>query len=86
MSTVFFCFFKEEEAMSRVVAAIMCLTLMLGGCAGMTNTEQRVLSGGSIGAGSGLLLGGLPGAVIGGGMGAFGGYMYDKHQTSEGKP
>jgi hypothetical protein len=81
-----FSFFKGEEAMTRAVAAIMCLTLMLGGCAGMSNTEQRVLSGGSIGAGSGLLLGGLPGAVIGGGVGAFGGYMYDKHQTSEAKP
>jgi osmotically inducible lipoprotein OsmB len=64
----------------------LCLTLLLGGCAGMSNTEQRVLSGGSIGAGSGLLLGGLPGAVVGGGAGALGGYLYDKHQESEGKP
>ena len=36
--------------MSRGIAAVLCLTLLLGGCAGMSNTEQRVLSGGSIGA------------------------------------
>ena len=72
--------------MSKNIAAILCLTLLLGGCAGMSNTEQRVLSGGSIGAGSGLLLGGVPGALVGGGAGALGGYLYDKHQESEGKP
>jgi hypothetical protein len=72
--------------MSRGIAAIFCLTLLLGGCAGMSNAEQRVLSGGSIGAGSGLLLGGLPGAIVGGGAGALSGYLYDKHQESEGKP
>jgi osmotically inducible lipoprotein OsmB len=72
--------------MSRGIAAILCLMLLLGGCAGMSNTEQRVLSGGSIGAGSGLLLGGLPGAIVGGGAGALGGYLYDQHQESENKP
>jgi osmotically inducible lipoprotein OsmB len=72
--------------MFRGIAAILCLTLLLSGCAGMSNTEQRVLSGGSIGAGSGLLLGGLPGAIVGGGAGALGGYLYDSHQESEGKP
>ena len=72
--------------MVRGIILIVCLTLLLGGCAGMSNTEQRVLSGGSIGAGGGLLLGGLPGAIVGGGAGALGGYLYDKHQESEGKP
>ena len=32
--------------MSRGIAVILCMTLLLGGCAGMSNTEQRVLSGG----------------------------------------
>jgi osmotically inducible lipoprotein OsmB len=73
-----------EGPMSKGIAAILCLTLLSGGCAGMSNTEQRVLSGGSIGAGSGLLLFGLPGAIVGGGAGALGGYLYDKE--SEGKP
>ena len=72
--------------MSRVVAAVLCLALLVGGCAGMSNTEQRVLSGGTIGAGGGLLLGGLPGAIVGGGAGALGGYLYDQHQDSQGKP
>ena len=72
--------------MFRGIALILCMTSLLCGCAGMSNTEQRVLSGGTIGASSGLLLGGLPGAVVGGGAGALGGYFYDKHQESEGKP
>ena len=71
--------------MSRGIAVILCMTLLLGGCAGMSNTEQRVLSGGSIGASSGLLLGGLPGAIVGGGAWALGGYLYDQHQESDGK-
>ncbi len=72
--------------MVRGITVILCMTFLIGGCAGMSNTEQRVLSGGSIGASSGLLLGGLPGAIVGGGAGAVGGYLYDKHQESDGKP
>ena len=72
--------------MSRGLAAIMCMVLLVGGCAGMSNSEQRVLSGGVIGAGGGLLLGGVPGAIVGAGAGAVGGYVYDKHEKSEGNP
>ena len=72
--------------MSKVIAAILGVVLLLGSCAGMSNSEQRVLSGGAIGASGGLLLGGFPGAIVGGGAGALGGYMYDNHQKSEGKP
>jgi osmotically inducible lipoprotein OsmB len=72
--------------MVRGISVILCIVLLLSGCAGMSNTEQRVLSGGSIGAGSGLLLGGLPGALVGGGAGALGGYLYDQHRESEDKP
>lgn len=61
-------------------------TLLLGGCSGMSNTHQRALSGGAIGAGTGLLIGGPVGAIVGGGVGAAGGYAYDQHQKSEGKP
>lgn len=72
--------------MSRGIAALTCLVLLVGGCAGMSNSEQRVLSGGVIGAGGGLLLGGVPGAVLGAGAGAAGGYIYDKHEKSQGNP
>ena len=72
--------------MSRGISLLLIMMLMVGGCSGMSYTEQRVLSGGAIGASGGLLLGGLPGAVVGGGAGAVGGYVYDQHQKSEGKP
>jgi len=52
----------------------------------MSNKEQRMLSGAAMGAGTGLLVGGPVGAIVGGGVGAGGGYAYDQHQKSEGKP
>jgi len=51
------------------------------GCSGMTQTQQKTLSGAGIGAGSGAVLGivtgGSPavGAVVGGGVGAVTGYI-----------
>jgi len=61
----------------------------VGGCSGMSSTQQRVLSGGAIGAGSGALIGwaaGSPaaGAAIGAGAGALGGFLYDQYQKSRG--
>jgi hypothetical protein len=52
----------------------------------MSNKEQRMLSGSVMGAGTGLLIGGPVGAIVGGGIGAGGGYAYNQHQKSEGKP
>ena len=53
----------------------------------MTPTEQRVLSGGAIGAGSGVVIGALAGppaigAAAGAGAGALGGLVYDQVQKS----
>lgn len=68
-------------------AAAIAGVLVLGGCAGMSPTEQRVLSGGAIGAGAGALLGGVTGgspttgAILGGALGAGGGYLYDRHRS-----
>ena len=58
--------------MKKVVILIVVLSVALGGCSGMSSTQQRVLSGGAIGASSGALIGwaaGSPaaGAAIGGG-------------------
>jgi osmotically inducible lipoprotein OsmB len=69
------------------LAAGLLAILVLGGCSGMSTTEQRVLSGGAIGAGVGVgatvLTGGCIacGAVVGGAAGAAGGYIYDKTQS-----
>jgi hypothetical protein len=66
-----------------LVAALM---FIVAGCAGMTPTEQRMLSGGAIGAGTGAAIGGLTGgdagagAAIGGAAGVIGGAIVDQHE------
>lgn len=72
--------------MPKVIALLVIMALLFGGCSSMSNKEQRMLSGGAAGAGTGLLIGGPVGAIVGGGIGAAGGYAYDQHQKSEGKP
>jgi uncharacterized membrane protein len=76
----------KKAAMVLVVAA-----LGLGGCANMSATQQRVLSGGAIGVSSGTLIGlaaGSPaaGAAIGGGAGLLTGYLYDQYRKYNGRP
>jgi uncharacterized membrane protein len=72
-----------------LVASFVALALAAGslatGCAGMSRTEQRALSGGAIGAATGALIGGIyghpgTGAAIGGATGAAGGYLYEKNE------
>lgn len=77
--------------MKRVLAMVVVAALILGGCTGMNYTQQRVLSGGAIGAGSGALIGwaaGNPavGAAVGGGVGLLGGLLYDQYEKSQGRP
>jgi len=68
-------------------ARILVMTAALAGltaCTGMTNTQQRTLSGAAIGTGVGAVGGAVTGgcitcgAVIGGAAGAAGGYIYDQ--------
>ena len=77
--------------MKKTVILIVVLALALGGCSGMSSTQQRMLSGGAMGASSGALIGwaaGSPaaGAAIGGGAGVLGGFLYDQYQKSRGNP
>lgn len=72
-------------------AAVAALALVLTGCAGMTNTQQRVLSGGAIGAGAGAAIGAIAGgpaagAAIGGAAGVVGGVLVDQYEKSRGRP
>ena len=76
--------------MVKMVILVMVSVLLLGGCSGMSNTEQRILSGTAIGAGGGTLIGWaaggpLVGAAVGAGAGAVGGVLYDQYQKSRGK-
>ena len=67
-----------------VLALAMSSALLASACAGMNNTEQRVVSGAAIGAGAGALVGAVTplsigaGALIGAGAGAAGGYIVDQ--------
>jgi len=75
--------------MKKAVILILVVAMALGGCSGMSSTQQRVLSGGAIGAGSGALIGwaaGSPaaGAAIGAGVGALGGFLYDQYEKHRG--
>jgi uncharacterized membrane protein len=81
---------QEKMLMKKAIVLIVVLALALGGCSGMSATQQRVLSGGAIGASSGALIGwaaGSPavGAAIGGGVGMLGGLIYDQYQRSRGQ-
>lgn len=80
----------REAPMSRLIL-VLCIAapcLLAGGCAGMSDTEQRTLSGGAIGAGAGAVIGAIAGstplgAAIGGAAGLAGGYIWDQHKQSE---
>jgi uncharacterized membrane protein len=76
--------------MKKILVLMLVVTFMLTSCAGMSTTEQRVLSGGAVGAGGGALVGwaaGNPavGAAVGAGAGAVGGLIYDQYQKSRGE-
>lgn len=69
---------------------ILALVAVLGagGCANMTATQQRTLSGGAIGAAGGAAIGAIAGnagmgALIGAGAGAAGGYLYDAYENEK---
>lgn len=60
----------------------------LTGCAGMTDTQQRTVTGGLGGAAAGAAIGAMAGnagmgAAIGAGVGTLGGFLYGKHKESE---
>ena len=59
---------------TKITALILCVTLILSGCASMNNTTKGGLLGGGGGAAAGAIIGGLigkgKGAAIGAGIGA----------------
>jgi osmotically inducible lipoprotein OsmB len=76
--------------MKKLLIVALVAILLVAGCTGMSTTQQRVLSGGAIGASGGALIGwaaGNPavGAAVGGGAGALGGFIYDRYEKSQGR-
>lgn len=74
-----------------LVAVALAGALALTGCSNMNDTQQRVLSGGAIGAGAGAAIGALTGGsalaggLIGAGGGAGLGWLYDQDQKNGGR-
>ena len=74
----------------RNLVLACCLVIGHTGCANMSSGEQRTLSGAGIGAAAGALVGELAvgrpmaGAALGAAVGGAGGYLYDRHEKSEG--
>ena len=69
---------------------LLVMGLAFAGCAGMSRTQQRTLSGGAMVAAGGAVIGAITGnagldAAIGGAAGATGGYVYGKHKEAEQK-
>ncbi len=70
--------------MTKTLVAVPLAAILLMGCSGMSNTEQKMLSGGAIGAAAGAgitaIAGGNPiwGAVGGAAVGTAGGYLMSK--------
>lgn len=78
------------KSIAKLLAVFMLAGLM-SGCAGMSYTEQRMLSGGAIGAGAGAAVGalsggsGTTGAIIGGAAGVVGGVIVDQIEKERGR-
>ncbi len=69
------------------IILVSILAVGVGACSNMSNREQRLLSGGAIGAASGAAIGGLAGgsavggAILGGAAGTAAGYLYDRSKN-----
>lgn len=71
---------------AKLIMALVAFSL--SGCAGMSDTEQRTLSGAAIGGIGGTAIGAIAGnaglgAAIGVVAGGAGGYIYDRHKKTE---
>ena len=70
--------------MTRNLLAVPLVVVAMLGCSGMSNTQQKMLSGGAIGAAAGAAIvaiaGGNPiwGAIGGAAVGTAGGYLMSK--------
>ena len=71
-----------------ILVGLIVIIIASAGCAGMTETQQRTLSGGAAGAAGGALIGEIAGnaglgAAIGAGTGLVGGFLYGQHEESK---
>jgi hypothetical protein len=72
---------------SRPLVPMMLTALCMTGCAGLSDTQQRTMTGSMGGAAGGAVIGAIAGnaglgALIGAGAGALGGFAYGKHKEA----
>lgn len=76
---------------NKMIVSSVLLTLVLGGCANMTETQKGTAKGAAIGAGAGAVVGAVAGkgkgaaigAVVGAGVGAVAGNVWTKRQQEQ---
>jgi len=80
---------SEESTMRNLAIGFVVVALIaVGGCAGMSDTQQRTLTGGAAGAAGGAVIGAIAGnaglgAAIGAGTGLLGGYLYGQYEDGK---
>ncbi len=79
---------SEDSKKKLTIVLFIVISLAFLGCAGMSDTEQRTLSGNAMGAAAGTVVGAIAGnagwgAAIGAATGAAGGYLYDRNQKAK---
>jgi hypothetical protein len=72
----------------QAIVVVLVMILAVWGCAGMTDTQQRTVSGAAIGAAAGTAIGAISGsagwgAAIGAAAGGAGGFIYGRHEESK---
>ena len=77
---------ETTMATKRMTAVVLAVTL--AGCAGMTETEQRLVTGTAGGTAAGAAIGAIAGnaalgAGIGAGAGLAGSFLWDRHKQAE---
>jgi hypothetical protein len=75
---------SDEMKWTRMFFCALAAVMALAGCANLSTTEQRTLTGAAIGGtAAGVISGEWGWAVGGAAAGAIGGYLYDQHKKSE---
>ncbi len=70
------------------ILVFVVLLINITGCAGMSDTQQRTVTGGLGGAATGAVIGAIAGnagmgAAIGAAAGTVGGFLFSKHKDAE---
>src|SRR5215813_7693865 len=79
---------QRSGHMKRLILyGILVVIISLGGCADMSATQQRTVTGGAAGAAGGALIGAIAGnaglgAAIGGAAGLAGGFLLGQHEEA----